>query len=60
MKRLSHLGVNLAVTVLLAAGAIAGSSAAASASTTFASCSAQGDYATCVAGGTAPARSRSR
>jgi Ricin-type beta-trefoil lectin domain len=53
MKRLSHLGFNMAVTVLLAAGAIAASSATASASTTFASCSAQGDYAICDASGTA-------
>ncbi|MGH3195465.1 MAG: RICIN domain-containing protein [Streptosporangiaceae bacterium] len=53
MKRLSRLGFNVAVTGLLTAGAIASGVAAASASTVFGSCSAQGDYATCVASGTA-------
>jgi Ricin-type beta-trefoil lectin domain len=53
MKRLRRCSFNVAVTGMLAVGAMAVSSAAASASTDFASCSGQGDYATCVAGGTA-------
>jgi hypothetical protein len=53
MKRLSRLAAAAAATGLLTAGAIAVSTVAASASTTFASCSAQGDFATCVAAGTA-------
>lgn len=53
MKRIGSVAVSAAVTCLLTAGAIAVSAAAANAGTTFASCSAQGDFATCVAGGTA-------
>jgi hypothetical protein len=53
MKRLSRLAASVAVTGLLTAGAIAASTAAASASTGIGSCSAQGQYATCVASGTA-------
>jgi Ricin-type beta-trefoil lectin domain len=53
MKRLSRLVAAAAATGLLTAGAIAVSTAAASASTTFGSCSAQGDFATCDASGTA-------
>ncbi len=53
MKRFSRLGFNVAVTGMLAAGAMASSSAVASASITFGSCSAQGDFATCIASGTA-------
>jgi hypothetical protein len=55
MSRLSHVLAQTLATGLLTAGAIAASTAAASASTTFASCSAQGDFATCDAAGTAPA-----
>jgi hypothetical protein len=53
MKRISRLAAAVAVTSLLTAGAIAASTTAANASTTFGSCSAQGDYATCDASGTA-------
>jgi hypothetical protein len=53
MKRLCRLAAAAAMTGLLTAGAIAASTVAASASTTFASCSAQGDYAVCDASGTA-------
>jgi hypothetical protein len=53
MKRLSRLAASVVVTGLLTTGAIAASTAAASASTIFGSCSAQGDFATCVASGTA-------
>ena len=52
-ERLSRLAVAAASTGLLAAGAITASTTAASASTTFGSCSAQGEYATCDASGTA-------
>lgn len=54
VKELRRLGINIAVVGMLAVGAIAASSVPASASTTFASCSAQGDYAICDAAGTAP------
>jgi hypothetical protein len=53
MKRLSRFVAFVGMTGLLTMGAIAASTAAASASTTFGSCGAQGDYATCVASGTA-------
>ena len=53
MKRLSRLAVAAAATGLLAAGAVTASTTAASASSVFGQCSAQGDYATCVASGTA-------
>ena len=53
MKRLSRTAAIFA-TAALAAGAIAATAASANASTTFGSCSAQGDYATCDASGTAP------
>jgi len=53
MKRLSRLAVAAVTTGLLTAGAITASTTAASASTGFGSCSAQGDYATCDASGTA-------
>lgn len=54
MKRLGRLAAAVVMTGLLTAGAIAANAVAASASTTFASCSAQGDYAICDASGTAP------
>ena len=54
MKRLSRHVAAAAVTGLLTAGTIAASIDPASASTTFASCSAQGDFAVCDASGTAP------
>jgi ricin-type beta-trefoil lectin protein len=53
MKRPRRLVAAAVVTGLLTAGTIAASTAAASASTTFASCSAQGDFAICDATGTA-------
>jgi hypothetical protein len=53
MKTLSRLVAAAAATGLLTAGTIAVSTAAASAGTTFGSCSAQGDFATCDASGTA-------
>ena len=53
MKRLSRLAAAVALTGLLTAGAVTASTIAASASTGFGSCSAQGDYATCDASGTA-------
>ncbi len=53
MKRLSRITAAMVVTGLLTAGAITASTAAASASTGFGSCSAQGNFATCVASGTA-------
>ena len=53
MKRLSRLAAAVAMTGLLTTGAITASTAAASASTAFGSCSAQGDYAICDASGTA-------
>ena len=53
MKRLSRFVAAAAATGLLTVGAIAVSTAAASAGTTFGSCSAQGDFATCDASGTA-------
>jgi AcrR family transcriptional regulator len=53
MKQLRSTGARAALVGLLAAGTVAAGAVTASASTGFASCSAQGDYATCVAGGTA-------
>ena len=53
MKRLSRLAVAAAVTGLLTTGAIAATTAAASAGTTFGSCNSQGDFAVCDASGTA-------
>lgn len=53
MKRLSRLAAAAAATGLLTAGAIVVGTAAASAGTTFGSCSAQGDFAICDASGTA-------
>jgi len=52
MKRLSRTAAML-TTAVLAAGAVAAAATAASAGTGFGSCSAQGDYATCDASGTA-------
>jgi hypothetical protein len=53
MKRLSRLAAAAATTGLLTAGAITAITVPASASTTFGSCSAQGDFAVCDASGTA-------
>jgi len=53
VKRSARVCALMATGSLLAAGVIAAGAAAASAGTTFASCSAQGDYAVCDAAGTA-------
>jgi hypothetical protein len=53
MKQLRRLGVSMAMTGLLTAGALAAGTAVAGAATRIGSCTAQGDFATCVASGTA-------
>jgi Ricin-type beta-trefoil lectin domain len=52
MRGLRRVGATIAATIFVTAGVIAAASAA-GASTGIGSCSAQGDYATCAAGGTA-------
>jgi hypothetical protein len=52
MRGLRRVGASIAATIFVTAGVI-GAASAAGASTGIGSCSAQGDYATCAAGGTA-------